>query len=147
MTRQELIDIAHNWRQQQEDGDKLLHGVVLIFDGEVYGWKNCLRDANHERPDVIAVDADYHVFMAVGGDDQEGAKGWITVNDEPPAPKRENGWYWVRRRPDRHSDETYWSIMYWYNDEWSASGIEWPCYEDGDMVEIKPERLKAPDEL
>ncbi len=62
------------------------------------------------------------------------------------SPKRENGWYWVRRRPDRHSDETYWSIMYWDSREWSASGVEYPCYEDSDMAEIKPERLKAPDE-
>lgn len=59
---------------------------------------------------------------------------------------RENGWYWVRRRPDHKGDETYWSIMCWDGREWCASGVEWPSYEDRDMIEIKPERLKAPDE-
>lgn len=60
--------------------------------------------------------------------------------------KRENGWYWVRRGAWRKDAETYWVIMHWDGREWSASGIEWPSYEDSDMIEIKPERLKAPDE-
>lgn len=58
---------------------------------------------------------------------------------------RENGWYWVRRQAE-YSPEPYWSIMYWDGNEWSASGVEWPSYEDRDMIEIKPERLKTPDE-
>jgi hypothetical protein len=31
-------------------------GVVLVWEGVVYGWKNSLRDAIHERPGAYAVD-------------------------------------------------------------------------------------------
>lgn len=48
----------------------------------MYGWKNCLRDAAHERPGVYAVDEAGHVFIAEGGDDYNGAKCWVAVN--PP---------------------------------------------------------------
>ncbi|HFF9520128.1 TPA: antirestriction protein ArdR [Serratia marcescens] len=69
------VEIANKWREQNEEhaGD----GVVLIWAGEVYGWKNCLRDAQHERPGAIAVDADAHVFIAEGGNDYDGAKRWV----------------------------------------------------------------------
>ena len=58
---------------------------------------------------------------------------------------RENGWYWVFRRSDYHPDP-FWSVMLWDGDCWLVSGIEWPSYEDSDMIKIKPERLKAPEE-
>lgn len=69
--------------------------------------------------------------------------GLVEKEEEP---KRENGWYWVMRRPDRKGDETHWSIMYWDGDEWSVSGVEWPTYQDSDMLKIWPEREKDPDE-
>lgn len=50
------VGIAKVWRQRnQEHADS---GVVLIWDGEAYGWKNVLRDPQHERPGAIAVDAE-----------------------------------------------------------------------------------------
>lgn len=55
-------------------------GVVLVWQGEVYGWKNQLRDASHERPGAYAVDEAGNVFIAEGGDDRHGAKGWVVVN-------------------------------------------------------------------
>lgn len=54
-------------------------GVVLLFEGKVYGWKNSLRNANHEKPGVIAVDSDGHMFQAQGGDDTNGAKLWVAI--------------------------------------------------------------------
>lgn len=69
--------IAKNWRLTQPENRKT--GVVLIWQNEVYGWKNCLRDAAHERPNAIAVDEKGHVFVAHGGNDYDGAKGWIAV--------------------------------------------------------------------
>lgn len=69
------IDIANQWRERNEEHGR--DGVVLIWAGEVYGWKNCLRDAQHERPGVIAVDADGHVFLAEGENDVGGAKRWV----------------------------------------------------------------------
>lgn len=55
-------------------------GVVLIWQGAVYGWKNCLRDAAHEQPGAYAVDQYGHVFIAEGGDENKGAKCWVAVN-------------------------------------------------------------------
>ena len=57
-------------------------GVVLVWSGEGYGWKNCLRDADHERPGALAVDADGNVYRAEGGDDQDGALAWVVVTSD-----------------------------------------------------------------
>ncbi len=54
-------------------------GVVLIWQGTVYGWKNCLRDAAHEQPGAYAVDESGHVFIAKGGNEYDGAKAWVAV--------------------------------------------------------------------
>lgn len=76
-----LVEVLHatvaQWRlgNQERRG-----GVVLVWQGEVYGWKNCLRDAVHERPGAYAVDDAGHVFIAEGGGDQNGAKCWVVVD-------------------------------------------------------------------
>jgi len=73
------VDIAEAWRQKnQEHVDS---GVVLIWRGEVYGWKNILRDASHERPGSIAVDAEGHVFIAAGRSDFNRAKCWVVFEE------------------------------------------------------------------
>ncbi|MCU7951071.1 MAG: antirestriction protein ArdR [gamma proteobacterium symbiont of Bathyaustriella thionipta] len=70
------ITIAKEWRMSKTEKHST-KGVVLIWDGQVYGWKNCLRDAKHERPGAIAVDIEEHVFIAQGGNDYDGAKCWV----------------------------------------------------------------------
>ncbi|WP_199911898.1 hypothetical protein [Dongshaea marina] len=53
-----LRDVAAEYREQfNRQG-----GVVLIYEDQAYGWKNCLRDAGHERPGVFAVDEDGHIL-------------------------------------------------------------------------------------
>lgn len=37
------VDIAQRWRTQNVEHAH--SGIVMIWDGQVYGWKNCLRDA------------------------------------------------------------------------------------------------------
>ncbi|HCA7081296.1 TPA: antirestriction protein ArdR [Citrobacter sedlakii] len=69
------VDIASTWRKANEEYAQ--SGIVLIWNDEVYGWKNCLRDAQHERPGAIAVDATGNVFIAEGGNDYDGAKVWV----------------------------------------------------------------------
>lgn len=65
---------AESWRAANRNRRD---GVVLIWHGEVYGWKNCLRDVSHEQPGAYAVDGDGHVFIAEGGDEHAGAKCWV----------------------------------------------------------------------
>lgn len=49
------VEIARSWRlQNPEHADS---GIVLIWNDAVYGWKNCLRDPQHERPGAIAIDS------------------------------------------------------------------------------------------
>lgn len=72
-----LRTTATQWRATNQDHHG---GVVLVWQGVVYGWKNCLRDAAHERPGVYAVDEAGHVFIAVGGDDHNGAKCWVAIS-------------------------------------------------------------------
>ncbi|WP_256138696.1 antirestriction protein ArdR [Serratia quinivorans] len=69
------VEIAKKWREQ--NAEHASDGVVLIWDRKVYGWKNCLRDAQQERPGAIAVDRDAHVFVAEGGNDYDGALRWV----------------------------------------------------------------------
>lgn len=69
-------EIAKNYRNSQTTEDYKT-GVVLIYLGKAYGWKNELRDPQHERPDAIAVDEQGRVFLAVGGNDSDGAKAWV----------------------------------------------------------------------
>lgn len=54
-------------------------GVVLFWRSLAYGWKNTLRDPQHERPGALAVDADGRVFQAIDGNDYDGAQRWREV--------------------------------------------------------------------
>lgn len=55
-------------------------GVVLVWKGSVYGWKDSLRDASHERPGACAVDEVGRIFIAKGGDDHNGAQCWVEAD-------------------------------------------------------------------
>lgn len=78
-TLSDYRQIADRWRSNQPD-DHTQAGVVLIWDGQVYAWKNTLRDAQHERPGAVAVDDRGHVFVAEGGNDYDGAQAWVALN-------------------------------------------------------------------
>lgn len=72
-----LLETARQWRSDHTEHSG---GVVLIWQGTVYGWKDCLRDANQERPGVYAVDEAGQIFIADGGDDYNGADTWVDVD-------------------------------------------------------------------
>lgn len=70
---------AAKWRASNKEHRG---GVVLVWGGVPYGWKNELRDPDHERPGAYAVDMAGLVFRAEGGDDYSGAKSWIAVDPD-----------------------------------------------------------------
>lgn len=74
-----LRSTASKWR---DENPQHCEGVVLVWDGEVYGWKNELRDPDSERPGAYAVDKAGLVFKAEGGDDYIGAKAWVAVDPD-----------------------------------------------------------------
>ena len=48
-------------------------GIVFIWEGEAYAWRDKIRDASTEKPGVIAVDTQGRVYEAQGGNDYDGA--------------------------------------------------------------------------
>lgn len=70
---------AAKWRAGNQEH---CGGVVLVWEGEVYGWKNELRDPASERPGVYAVDKAGLVFQAEGGDYYNGAKAWVAIDPD-----------------------------------------------------------------
>lgn len=75
----QLSKIRATAREYRKDNPEREGGVVLVWQGKAYGWKNCLRDAGHEQPGAYAVDLEGHVFAAEGGDAYNGAKAWVAV--------------------------------------------------------------------
>ncbi|GHN94396.1 hypothetical protein MY006_50330 [Escherichia coli] len=73
---EEIRNIAALWRQANQEHQG---GVVLIWQGAVYGWKNELRDPQHEQPGAVAVDESGGVFVAEGGNEYDGAKCWVAA--------------------------------------------------------------------
>ena len=59
-------------------------GVVLVWAGQAYGWKNELRDPQSERPGALAVDTDGCVWIAAGGNDHAGAERWERAMEKNP---------------------------------------------------------------
>lgn len=73
---------AMEWRKSdQASGAARVSGVVLVYDGCAYGWKSQLRDASHERPGAMAVDVTLGVWVAEGGNPQDGAERWAPVQE------------------------------------------------------------------
>lgn len=62
--------------QYRQDNPQYAGGVVVIFDNEVSGWVNELRDPESWVPGCIAVLADGTCYIATGGNAQDGACEW-----------------------------------------------------------------------
>lgn len=76
--RDSVIAIAKDW--VENNGYATKGGVVCIFQGQVQSWiKEMPRPADW-RPGVYAVALPKEtVFLAVGGDNVDGAKEWAPV--------------------------------------------------------------------
>lgn len=66
---------ALQWRKEYQKSA----GVVLIYQGEIYGWKNELRDPQHECPGTLAIDEQGRIWKATGGNNACGAKEWEAI--------------------------------------------------------------------
>jgi hypothetical protein len=72
------LETAHEWRA--ENGYIGRGGVIVIFDGLAQGWVNELRNPEAWRPGCIAVDETGHSWIAVGGNEQDGASKWMPMD-------------------------------------------------------------------
>lgn len=55
-------------------------GVVVVFEYEVSGWVNELRDPQHWEPGCVAVDESGNAWESVGGNPYDGAEEWKQIN-------------------------------------------------------------------
>lgn len=69
--------IAQNHRNETNQST----GVVVIFNHEVSGWMNELRNPEKWTPGCVAVDADNNEFLAIGGNAYSGADEWARMNE------------------------------------------------------------------
>lgn len=75
-----LQEIAALYRERNADHQhRYRTGVVLIHAGTAYGWKDTLRNPDHEIPGNFAVDAEGRVYRACDGNDYDGAERWEAV--------------------------------------------------------------------
>jgi len=59
-------------------------GVVVIYNGEVSGWMNELRDPHKWLAGCYAVDPQGNQYRAFGGDKYNGATAWSQVHSAQP---------------------------------------------------------------
>lgn len=79
MSHNRLLGIASEYAA--ESGRR--NGVVIIYNGQVAGWVDKLRDPHHWCPGCFGViQGNDHVYIAHGGDDINGAKSWVPVELE-----------------------------------------------------------------
>jgi len=72
-----IVDAAQQWRVKF--GYVGRGGVIVLFDGDAQGWVNELRNPEHWRPGCVAVDEVGCSWIAVGGNERDGAKAWMPV--------------------------------------------------------------------
>lgn len=73
----ESLKKARIWRDNEGYRGKV--GVVIVFENQVQGWVNTLRNPEDWRPGSIAVFEDGTCYLASGGDDQNGAESWRPI--------------------------------------------------------------------
>ena len=76
--------LAYQWREKW--GYIGRAGVVVIYDGEVQGWVNELRNPEHWRPGCIAIDEGGRSWTTIIGTDQDGALMWLANDLLPESP-------------------------------------------------------------
>ena len=70
---------AAQWRTEEGYTDK--GGVGVIFNGEVQGWVDELRDPHHWVAGCIAIDTDGNEYIALLGTEYDGADRWMKMLD------------------------------------------------------------------
>lgn len=71
----ELLEITAAWRNAQGYAGK--GGVVVVFNQEVQGWVNCLRDPAHWVAGCFAVSETGEIWHTIAGNDYDGALMWL----------------------------------------------------------------------
>ncbi|THJ45013.1 hypothetical protein [Aeromonas veronii] len=78
--------LASEWRQEQ--GFNGRGGVVIVFQGEVQGWVNELRDPEHWLSGCVAIDEAGQQWQTIAGSENAGAFMWLPLGDPDKSEKK-----------------------------------------------------------
>ncbi|MFZ6774552.1 hypothetical protein ACO0LB_17755 [Undibacterium sp. SXout7W] len=67
--------LARIWREQ--NGYTGRAGVIVLFQGNVQGWVNTLRNPEHWQPGCIAVNEEGPSWTTMAGSERNGALMWM----------------------------------------------------------------------
>lgn len=73
------IKLAQLWRSENDYARK--GGVVIVFNNEVAGWCNELRDPQHWIAGCVAIDEESNCWVAIAGNDYDGALMWLPMRE------------------------------------------------------------------
>ncbi|ALO46600.1 hypothetical protein [Pseudohongiella spirulinae] len=76
MKTRQLFKAARKFRKDY----CLQGGVVLIYNGQIYGWKDKVRSPCSEKPGAVAIDERGNRWIAAGGDPYNGAEKWEPIS-------------------------------------------------------------------
>lgn len=79
MDSKNLIHKAQQWRITNGYVDKA--GVVVIFNGEVQGWVNELRNPEPWAPGCLAINKRGEMWQTIAGNSEDGALMWLLVGN------------------------------------------------------------------
>lgn len=71
------VELATEYRKQTDSIGA--GGVVVVYEGEVAGWIDTLRDPQSWQPGCLAIDEAGNTWRAEGGSEYDGAEDWIKV--------------------------------------------------------------------
>jgi hypothetical protein len=79
-----LTALATEWRNNHGYTGK--GGVIVVFNDEVQGWVNALRNPEHWVAGCMAIDEEGGVWQTIAGNNYDGALIWLPVLN-PDAPE------------------------------------------------------------
>lgn len=105
-----LRQAAAKYRQDSEErGHSRKGGVVVLFNGQVAGWMDKLRDPQGWEPGCVALDDFGNAWEAIGGDSYNGAEDWIQIEQGEYAPLET----WIEAAEQARADNPGWQLVFW----------------------------------
>lgn len=106
MNFETLREQARNWRANQEACERS-KGYVVIFNGQVAGWKRELDNPQGREPGCLAVGPIGSVYQAEGGNAYDGARVWQRLDLANPALKNKGEPALTLEQLSEHIDRLY----------------------------------------
>ncbi|EPO2772426.1 hypothetical protein ACT7V1_004166 [Salmonella enterica subsp. enterica] len=76
ITVKELHEARELAKQYRAENPDHAGGVVVVYDRVACGWMDTLRDPHTWAPMSLAVDVSDNIWLAMGGNDDDGAARW-----------------------------------------------------------------------